>query len=106
MEIYQQLPKSAKDKINIFVDDISDTGDTFKTLFPERNSYTATLHIKPHTGYVPTFYQDKINNNIWVVSQSRSAPVSRLKLVISKHQPNLTQTRQAHPFAKNYVSSY
>ena len=41
--------------------------DTFKTLFPDRNSYTATLHIKPHTGYIPTFYQDKINNDTWIV---------------------------------------
>jgi hypoxanthine phosphoribosyltransferase len=67
MEIYQELPQGTKDKINIFVDDISDTGDTFKTLFPDRNSYTATLHIKPHTGYIPTFYQDEINNDTWIV---------------------------------------
>ena len=57
----------------IYVDDISDTGDTFNFLLKERGHeldrgiYTATIHVKPHTKFKPNFYQKEVDNDEWIV---------------------------------------
>lgn len=73
LNVYQDIPDELHNQINLYVDDISDTGDTFNYLLKvrghdlDRGIYTATLHVKPHTTFVPTFSHKEINNDVWVV---------------------------------------
>jgi xanthine phosphoribosyltransferase len=54
-----------KNNLNILiVDDIADSG---KTLNPFTTKYrTATLHYKPQSIHLPTYYAHEVNNDIWV----------------------------------------
>ena len=73
LNVYQDIPDELHSQINLYVDDISDTGDTFNYLLKERGHdldrgiYTATIHVKPHTKFVPTFTSKEIDNDAWVV---------------------------------------
>jgi len=73
LNVYQDIPDELHSQINLYVDDISDTGDTFNYLLKERGHdldrgiYTATIHVKPHTKFVPTFTSKEIDNDVWVV---------------------------------------
>lgn len=60
---------------NILVfDDLSDTGNTLNYVLKffdynlnAANVKTATLYIKPHTGYIPDIYVSEFSNDTWVV---------------------------------------
>ena len=73
VNVYQDIPEELHSQINLYVDDISDTGGTFNYLLKERGHgldrgiYTATIHVKPHTKFVPTFTHKEIDNDVWVV---------------------------------------
>ncbi|MEM2909559.1 MAG: phosphoribosyltransferase [Nitrososphaerota archaeon] len=70
--IYQHLSlNSLRDKDVLIVDDVADTGETMKhivqyvkSLYP-KSIKTATLHIKPHTSFLPDFYVENVN--AWIV---------------------------------------
>ena len=73
LQVYQDIPDELHNQINLYVDDISDTGDTFNFLLKERGHeldrgiYTATIHVKPHTKFKPNFYQKEVDNDEWIV---------------------------------------
>jgi len=70
--IYQPLSSSSLwDRDVLVVDDVADTGETmkcivkyFEGLYP-RSVKTATLHIKPHTSFIPDFYVENVD--AWIV---------------------------------------
>jgi len=70
--IYQPLSlNSLLDRDVLVVDDVADTGDTMKHIvqyvkgFEPKKVRTATLHIKPHTSFIPDFYVENVN--AWIV---------------------------------------
>jgi hypoxanthine phosphoribosyltransferase len=70
--IYQPLSlNSLLDRDVLVVDDVADTGDTMRHIvqyvkgFEPKKLKTATLHIKPHTSFIPDFYVENIN--AWIV---------------------------------------
>lgn len=76
-DVYQRIPSNIdqvdrQDRV-LLVDDISDKGSTFK--FAEQyikdkmggKIVTAALVIKPGTSYIPTYYNDIIDDNKWVI---------------------------------------
>ena len=73
LQVYQDIPEELHNQINLYVDDISDTGDTFNFLLKERGHdldrgiYTATIHVKPHTKFKPNFYHKEVDNDDWIV---------------------------------------
>tara|TARA_R100000008_G_C3569697_1_gene161284 strand:- start:365 stop:817 length:453 start_codon:yes stop_codon:yes gene_type:complete len=73
LKVYQDIPEELHNQINLYVDDIADTGDTFNYLLKERGHdldrgiYTATIHVKPHTTFRPNFYHKEIENDEWIV---------------------------------------
>lgn len=58
----------------VFVDDISDSGDTFDSVEKIYNSiapantkmFTAAICVKECSSFIPTFYVDRFKPNIWV----------------------------------------
>lgn len=60
-------------KLAVIVDEIADTGNTFKYLskvWCEQKSIScvfAAMYVKPHCEMVPSIYYKKINNNDWLV---------------------------------------
>ncbi len=70
--IYQPLSlDSLHDKNVLIIDDVVDTGETMKHIvqytkgFGPKSIKTATLHIKPHTTFIPDFYVENVN--AWIV---------------------------------------
>lgn len=63
--------KTFEDETILIVDEVSDSGKTFKRAFsyfknfPVRKIYTLSLYIKSKTKFVPDFYQKKIN--AWII---------------------------------------
>ena len=58
-----------KDYSYLLVDDISDSGSTLKYLFNEildESVDTATLVIKPHTKFFPTYHAITVESSRWV----------------------------------------
>ena len=48
----------------LVVDDIADSGET---LSQYKKYSTAVLHYKPQSVIVPTYYADKVKNDLWIV---------------------------------------
>lgn len=70
--IYQPLSlDSLWDRDVLIVDDVADTGETMRHIVQyvkglrPKTLKTATLHIKPHTSFVPDFYVENVN--AWIV---------------------------------------
>ena len=69
VEIYQIPEFTGMDKI-LLIDDISDTGDSFKNskeMLVNKAVVTASLTIKPKTNFKPDVYGKIIKNDVWVV---------------------------------------
>lgn len=70
--IITESPKNIPKEENwLIVDDISDTGDTFKLIvkhlkkYRTKKIYTVAPYIKPKTKFIPDFYVEKID--AWVI---------------------------------------
>lgn len=63
--------KTFEDENILIVDEVSDTGKTFKRAFsyfknfPVHKIYTLALYIKPKTSFAPDFWQEKFN--AWII---------------------------------------
>lgn len=68
-EIYQVPDLSSMSRI-LIVDDISDTGESFKQItemLAGKDIITASLFLKDKTEFIPNIYGSKVKNEQWVV---------------------------------------
>lgn len=73
LDLYQPITVADLSRHDVaLVDDVSDTGDTLKDVLSSqirprnpRRLCTATLHIKPWTGFVPDFFVKELDG--WIV---------------------------------------
>ena len=68
-EIYQVPDLASMQKI-ILIDDISDTGESFKQItemLVGKEIITVSLFLKDKTAFVPDLYAKKVKSNKWVV---------------------------------------
>jgi len=69
IEIYQVPELTNMDKI-LLIDDISDTGDSFKNskeMLVGKTVVTASLTLKPKTSFKPDVFGKVVKNDVWVV---------------------------------------
>ena len=62
--------KKEQDKTVLFVDDISDRGNTLRYILNNYNFKSrrmCTLYIKPTTGFIPRYYSHAVEDDMWVV---------------------------------------
>jgi len=48
-------------------DDISDSGETFNSVFEIENHFTVSLCMKPKTSFIPNFFCKTVDNDTWIV---------------------------------------
>jgi len=66
LPLYLSLEDIKKKKGILIVDDISDTGETLKSIRTFFD-YTITLTIKKGTGFIPDFYVEEFDRGEWIV---------------------------------------
>ena len=70
--VYQQLPKNLPvTDFFLICDDIVDSGESMGVVINQltnlgvKRYITCALHYKPKSTYKPTFYGEKLDNNVW-----------------------------------------
>ena len=67
----------------LIVDDISDSGITLNKTITTPSKYTATLHMRKGSSYVPTIYSKLIESEKWIVypwEEFNAKPIQNYKL--------------------------
>jgi len=75
------LQHAKKDDIILIVDDISDTGETFKAINSKYDSifYFGTLFLRYSSSFKPDFYEKKIMTDDWLVFPYEKMPQNEQK---------------------------